>query len=352
MLRKALFSSILLLILFPPALTAEQKIGDCLACHQKDTRGIFLSWVNSKHAKSGVDCITCHKSHEEAKSKKSSVEPELCARCHAEKVAQFKEGRHAVAWDRMKEHPQYQALPDPLKKAFCERCHNIQNKCNSCHTTHAYNSKEAREPEACKKCHTGLAGPHDEMYASSLHGTIHATDKDPNRAPSCTHCHMFKGTHNISVGIVYDFWGNAVDKDGKFLSPQDQQRIRKPMIEGVCSQCHIPSLTVERFELADQVKKEARKVLAEAERTIRELETEGILPKGAVLGRGQLYTGTSRIEALYYRMFQFHNVYAWKGAYHFSADFAHWYGWAHLQMSLTEIKEEARKLRELNKFKK
>ena len=61
--------------------------------------------------------------------------------------------------------------------------------------------------------------------------------------------------------------------------------------------------------------------------------------------------GGARIEALYYRMFQFHNVYTWKGAYHFSADFAHWYGWAHLQMSLIEIKEEARKLRELAKKK-
>jgi len=103
---------------------------------------------------------------------------------------------------------------------------------------------------------------------------------------------------------------------------------------------------------ADQVKKEARKVLAEAEKTIRDLETEGILAKGVTLGRGQLYEGTSRIESLYYRMFQFHNVYAWKGAYHFSADFAHWYGWAHLQMSLIEIKEEARKLKELSKMNK
>ncbi len=36
------------------------------------------------------------------------------------------------------------------------------------------------------------------------------------------------------------------------------------------------------------------------------------------------------------------NVYARKGAYHLSADFAHWYGWAHFQLSRIEIKEEAR----------
>ena len=79
---------------------------------------------------------------------------------------------------------------------------------------------------------------------------------------------------------------------------------------------------------------------------------QGLLSRGITLGQGRLYSGISRIEGLYYRMFQFHNVCAWKGAYHFSADFAHGYGWAHLQLSLIEIKEEARKLRELAKLKK
>ena len=32
-----------------------------------------------------------------------------------------------------------------------------------------------------------------------------------------------------------------------------------------------------------------------------------------------------------------------------SADCARWYGWAHLQLSLIEIKEEARKLSELDR---
>jgi hypothetical protein len=45
---------------------------------------------------------------------------------------------------------------------------------------------------------------------------------------------------------------------------------------------------------------------------------------GGPLGQGDLYLGISRIAGLYYRMFQFHNVCARKGAYHFGADFAHW----------------------------
>ena len=353
MFKKMLFLVILIFLFLSPLMAhSDEKIGDCLACHQKDTRGIFQAWVNSKHAQKGVDCITCHKSHDEARPKKSAVEPEVCGECHKEKYAQFQKGRHAVSWAKMKEHPQYQALPRSLRKAFCERCHNVQNKCNSCHTSHAFNPEEAREPEACKKCHTGLAGPHDEMYASSLHGTVYAAGKNTIRAPTCVTCHMHKGTHNISFGIVYDSWGNAVDKSGKPLSREEQEEIRKEMVKGVCFQCHIKSLTLERLELADTVKQRARALLDEAEKVIRELEQEGILSKDVVLGKGQLYQESSRIEAIYYRMSQFQNIYTWKGAYHFSADFAHWYGWAHLQMSLIEIKEEARKLRELRKMKK
>jgi hydroxylamine dehydrogenase len=140
--------------------------------------------VNSKHAQKGVDCVTCHKSHEDAKPKKSAVEPKVCAKCHREKYDQFQNGRHSIAWNSMKDHPQYQALPDSLRKAFCERCHTIQDKCNSCHTSHAFSPQEAKEPEACKKCHTGLAGPHDEMYASSLHGTVYLVDKNPSGSDS------------------------------------------------------------------------------------------------------------------------------------------------------------------------
>ncbi len=350
--RKILFLSTVLVLLFSLSGWAEEKIGECLACHQKEMRGIFQAWVNSKHAQKGVDCITCHKNHETAKPKKSAVEPQVCARCHSEKYDQFQKGRHFVSWDRIKDHPQYQALPDPLKKAFCERCHNIQNKCNSCHTSHAFNPKEAREPEACKKCHAGLAGPHDEMYASSLHGTIYAAEKDPVRAPTCVSCHMYKGTHDVSFGIVYDSWGNPVDKNGRILSKENQEEVRKEMVKEVCFQCHIKSLTLERFELADQVKERAKGLIEEAEKVIRELEQDGILPRSVVLGKNQLYQSSSRIEAIYYRMSRFQYVYTWKGAYHFSADFSHWYGWAHLQMSLIEIKEEARKLRELNKLKK
>ena len=85
---------------------AEEKIGECLACHQKETRGIFLAWVNSQHAQKGVDCITCHKNHETAKQKKSAVEPQICAKCHSGQYDQFLMGRHSISWHQIEDHPQ------------------------------------------------------------------------------------------------------------------------------------------------------------------------------------------------------------------------------------------------------
>jgi len=263
----------------------------------------------------------------------------------------FKKGRHSVTWDRMKEHRQYQTLPDPLKRALCERCHNIQNRCNGCHTSHAFNPAEAKEPEACKKCHTGMAGPHDEMYASSIHGTIYATERNSRRAPTCATCHMYKGTHNSSFGVIYDSLGDAVDKNGNPLSQQDQERIRQPLVKEVCHQCHIPDLTLERFELADRVKNEARKLLAEAEKTIRELEAEGILPRGSLWAGGSSMKEPPELRAFIIECFS--SIMSTRGREPIiQCRFAHWYGWAHLQMSLIEIKEEARKLKELRKIKK
>jgi hypothetical protein len=47
---------------------------------------------------------------------------------------------------------------------------------------------------------------------------------------------MFKGTHNSSFGVIYDFLGNAVDKNEKPLSKQDREKIRQLLVKEVCHQ--------------------------------------------------------------------------------------------------------------------
>jgi len=177
------------------------------------------------------------------------------------------------------------------------------------------------------------------MYASSLHGTIYATNKNTTRAPTCVSCHMYKGTHNVTFGIVYDSWGNAVDRNG---SPYRRKNGRdsKEMIKGVCFQCHIKSLTLERFELADQVKQRAKGILDEAEKVILGLNKKGFSRRTLLLQepalsrnfshRGHLLSDVPVPECLYL-----------EGSVPFQRGFCSLVWWAHLQLSLIEIKEEA-----------
>lgn len=64
MIKRMIFVLILFLFFTSSSMVwAEENIGECLACHQKETRGIFLAWVNSKHAQKGVDCIKIGRAH-------------------------------------------------------------------------------------------------------------------------------------------------------------------------------------------------------------------------------------------------------------------------------------------------
>jgi len=79
-----------------------------------------------------------------------------------------------------------------------------------------------------------MAGPHDEMYASSIHGTIYAAEKNSKRTATCVTCHMHKGTHDSSFGVIYDSLGNAADKNADLFPSKKQEKIRQPLIKEVC----------------------------------------------------------------------------------------------------------------------
>ena len=64
-----------------------------------------------------------------------------------------------------------------------------------------------------------------------------------------------------------------------------------------------------------------------------------------ILGNQQLYSAKSSIERLFFKLTNSAKV-TWKGAYHANPNYTHLYGWVALQNDLSDIKEEARKLRE------
>ncbi|MGC1706904.1 MAG: multiheme c-type cytochrome [Pseudolabrys sp.] len=76
--------------------------------------------------------------------------------------------------------------------------------CSACHTRHRFSVAQARQPEACGKCHLGPDHPQMEVYKESKHGILWEANKDQlnldrkswkpgidyTAAPSCTSCHM------------------------------------------------------------------------------------------------------------------------------------------------------------------
>jgi hydroxylamine dehydrogenase len=347
----------------PPKKTDEGiDPGFCIRCHQEVTPGLFQSWVESKHAKKGVHCITCHIDHQAASEQKSMVFPDKCGECHKKQLEEFRKSRHSIGFDRMRIQGEYLGIPQEIRAAFCERCHSIQKKCNSCHNSHKFSLKEARDPDACGSCHLGPDHPHKEMYETSLHGTIYKITQNPDRAPRCVTCHMPKGTHHSSFGIARGPAGtrsSVVDMNEVPISKEEQEKRRNEMI-GVCTGCHSRRFAKEQLENTDRVKEAGFALQEEGKRAIEKVAKEGLLyPSVAermphptegrtlVLADPQLYVGTSYIERLFFTMFKFHTIRVWKSGYHFSPAYTHGHGWTEMQLDLIDIKEEAEKLRKL-----
>ncbi len=347
----------------PPKKTDEGiDVGFCISCHQERTPGLFQSWVESKHANNGVNCITCHIDHQAASDQKAMVFPDKCGQCHPKQLQEFQKSRHSIGFDRMRIQGEYLGIPHEIRSAFCERCHLVQKRCNSCHTSHRFSLKEARDPDACGCCHLGPDHPHKEMYETSLHGTIYKITQDPERAPRCVTCHMPKGSHNASFGIARGPAGTrspVVDLEGVPISKEKEERRREEMV-GVCTKCHSKRFAQEQLENADQVKEAGFRLQEEGKEAIQGIAQKGLIYPPAsermphpteghtlVLADPQLYLGTSYIERLFFTMFKFHNIRVWKSGYHFSPSYTHGYGWTEMQLDLIDIKEEARKLREV-----
>jgi hydroxylamine dehydrogenase len=80
----------------PPSARGEQ----CVECHAKTTPNVVNDWKLSKHSSVGIGCDACHGSeHTTAQdaNKAKIPTPETCGQCHADRVEQFKKGKHAIS---------------------------------------------------------------------------------------------------------------------------------------------------------------------------------------------------------------------------------------------------------------
>ncbi len=386
-----------------PVATATVSDSACVKCHMTTTANIPRDFLAGKMGREQLDCSDCHGStHSSSDDAKNAVLPTEvdCGGCHDERLEQYMAGKHAKAWVAMSDLPMTSIQPHPYiqDKKGCGGCHKMGVRdaasraegrygmpCNNCHTRHAFSQAEARRPEACRTCHMGFDHPQWEMWSSSKHGVIYLSGDNRKRAPTCQTCHMPGGDHGVKTSWgffalrlpeedpewladrttilkalrVLDEQGNPTprfemvkSRDMVRLSTEEFVGLREKML-AVCGNCHSSAFAKTQLDAADQMVREADKLMAEAIDIVVELRRQGALTP---LADGSFYpdllnfydTATD-IEQTLWVMFLEHRMRTFQGAFHMNPDYVTWYGFAEMKRDLVHIKHEASRLRMMHR---
>lgn len=406
---KCMLSVLVLIILFTVSAAWAET---CLNCHKKSNPGIVSDWQGSRHSRAKIGCAACHGSRHNSAVDAAQAQiptPETCGRCHAERVAQFKKGKHALGWAAMNALPIAHMIPAELGVGTkgCGGCHKIGLKsekdiaelrkqgsmtdiasCDACHTRHTFSLREARQPQACRTCHEGIDYAQWETYANSKHGVrallkqVSAVPAE-SAAPTCQSCHMENGNHEVrnAWGCVYLRMPMPEDKQWagdsaallQALGVLDPALKPTPMIEGVkaldmvrttreawekernrmvktCVRCHSEKFAKAELAKGDQTVRETDRLMAEGIRTVAALYRDGILHQA----KGNAYPfpnvasfnfAPTPVEMKLSEMFFGDRMHAIMGAFHASPINAYSHGWSRMRGDLTEINAMAAELR-------
>jgi cytochrome c553 len=234
----------------------------------------------------------------------------------------------------------------------------------------------------------GFDHPQWEMYSGSKHGVRAllkqvGTLPDTTAAPTCQHCHMNGGHHDVRTA-----WGflavrlpmpedadwaadratilqalGVLDPAGKptprldvvkaadvaRLDAADWQKERDAML-ATCGGCHSGTFAKEQLERGDRMIRETDRLLAEAIRIVAGLYADEVIPKPKTYAQAfpdllTFHDTPTVIEQKLFVMFLEHRMRAFQGTFHANPDYALWYGWSEMQRDLTEIKERAAEMR-------
>lgn len=233
----------------------------CVSCHTKSSSGLAQQWQDSAHAGAGVNCMDCHRAEpsdvdaieHEGQVIATIVSPKDCGRCHTKEFEEQQGSVHAEAYSIIEDR--LPALAHnvggaAMQAASCDQCHGSRVKvrgdgtldpatwpnsgigrinpdgskgsCSSCHGRHRFSKAQAREPEACVRCHSGPDSPDKEVFEASKHGMVYVAHRDEmnldaaewvagrdyTAAPTCVTCHMgaagkLPSTHDVGLRNVW-----------------------------------------------------------------------------------------------------------------------------------------------------
>jgi len=344
----------------------------CLVCHKEKTPGLYLQWYESSHAEYEVTCIDCHGAEEDDDDAflhedvyvATLVTPDDCGICHEKETEEVADSYHATAGLILESADAYLANVVGGHQAVitgCESCHGTRiqidpespNKlarkswpnsgigrinpdgskgsCNACHTRHGFSKAQARQPEACSKCHLGPDHPQKEVYEESKHGNIYYTNidnmnlnsyswvvgEDYYEAPTCVTCHMGatrlqESTHDVGQRLQWTL-RPPISK----LKDNYQQK-RKNMTD-VCQACHTTTFINGHFYQFDAfIKMYDEKFAKPATALIELIKTKGLLENKAAF--------SNEIEWIYWELWHHEGRQARHGVAMAGPDYAWWHG--------------------------
>lgn len=269
----------------PPDSWGHEAGQDCVSCHAKASAGLTRQWEQSAHADAGVNCMDCHQAdasesdamEHEGQVIATVVSPKDCGRCHEPELKEQQGSVHAEAYAIIKDRVPALAhnLTGPaMQAAGCDQCHGSlikvkgdgtldpdtwpnsgigrinpdgsKGSCSSCHGRHRFSKAQAREPEACVRCHSGPDSPDKEVFEASKHGMLYASQrdemnldspewaagKDYTAAPTCVTCHMgaagkLPTTHDVGLRNAWSL-NTPVSERQYLVVLQDGSKLELP----------------------------------------------------------------------------------------------------------------------------
>jgi hydroxylamine dehydrogenase len=365
-------SVIVVLCFAAPVPAASERLSEqtleCLKCHDV-MAGIVGQWEDSAHWNAGVGCFECHQAQDgEADAMDHYgfqvaviVSPQDCAQCHPQQAAEQEASHHAKAGDILntKDGLLGQTVGgEPAVAVGCRQCHGSivrvledgtldsatwpntgigrvnpdgsRGACSACHTRHRFSKEQARQPEACGKCHLGPDHPQKEVYEESKHGILYHAFKDELNldrpkwvagedyfdAPTCATCHM---SATADQGVTHDV-GDRLSWDLRAPVSQRTQdyEIKLERMQEVCSSCHGQPF-IESFytQLTEFILLYNEKFAIPAREIRALLMNEGVISKTDF---------DDRIDWIYWELWHHEGRRARHGAAMSGPDYAWWHG--------------------------
>ena len=373
--------------------------GKCMTCHKEKSPGLYKQWFSSSHAAHNVTCLDCHQAKKGEKDSymhydariATLVTPKDCGACHEKEAEETQLSYHAKAGEILDSKDAYLAHVaggEPIAIVGCESCHGCKveidaksenrlsskswpnsgigrinpdgskGSCTACHTRHSFATSQARQPEACSKCHLGPDHPQKEIYEESKHGNAFYTNigkmnleadrwvvgVDYYHAPTCATCHMSatttqKVTHDVGNRISWTL-RPPISKH------TDDWKIKRKNMENVCVTCHGQKFAEGHYYQFDALVKLYNDKFAKPSTELMNLvKKKGLLKNKANFG--------NKLEWIYWEIWHHEGRRARHGAAMMGPDYAWWHGiYDVAQHFYFKFLPEAKKLNdpEVNKF--